>query len=125
MAKKLKRTSWYLAIFGGLMAVPIVLFANLLQKLLIKLQDGMLLLPASYDLLRHNYVEIIIMLIVTIIVAGVWFKVRETEYQEIDTDEKIIELLEGINVKLDLLSSKIETKGKKNKEDEANNNGGH
>lgn len=125
MVKKLKKTSWYLAIFGGLIAVPIILFANLLQKLLTKLQDSILLLPASYDLLIHNYVEIIFMLVVAIIVVAVWFGVKEIEDQEINTDEKIIELLEGINSKLDLLSPKIKTQSENDEKNYPDNDGGN
>ena len=62
------------------------------------------------------------MLIVAIIVAGVWFRVREIEGQETNTDEKIIELLEGINVKLDLLSPKIKTQSKNDEKNYPNKN---
>lgn len=123
MVKKLKTSDWYYAILSGLLAIPIILFADLLNKLLAKLLEGSTFFPATIDLLKHNYVQIIFMISVAVVVVFLGCKARETEKKEKNSEDEVIELLKGmdkslkeINSKLDDLSPQnIETKKKKNK----------
>lgn len=129
MVKKGGESIWYFTLISGLVAIPIVLFVDILKQLYEKIKERIDFISASFQILQSNWIQLIAMIAIAVFVTAFIYKAKESTKKETKLETKVIRTLNrmnrtlnNMNQKLDILASnKVVTKNDNNKENDAQN----